>query len=400
MEWAIKSSKIVLPDDIKSGYLIINNSKIIEFRKQYQGNNIVDYSEHILQPGFIDIHIHGWGRGAFAHKGDYASLERMSKDLVHTGTTAYLATSGTMPNAFLEASLQQAADYIETATPKNGAEVIGIHMEGPYISPKYLGMQRDDAVQSPSTAGFEHFNRLARGHIRSMTLAPELDGSLTLIKHLRQQNITVAAGHTAATFDEITQAIQEADLNHFTHSYSAMRGFHHRELGVVGALMYHKNAYAEVAKQTGMTIKPEAFELLYRLKTDKRLVLTTDCVGFADFAVGDEFYHYLRKQKFKIEANGFLRVENEDGSYNKIDPSDYENVRHLEMSFLESVKAVLPRLERGLLSVAQMASENPAHLAGVLDRKGSLTSGKDADILVLNEKLDLVQVYCRGCPQL
>ncbi len=399
MEWAIKSSQIVFPDEIKTGYLVISNEKITGFCTDYQGE-ITDYGDRIIMPGFIDIHIHGWGRGSFAHKGSYDSLSRMSKDLVHTGTTAYLATSGAMPNDFLEFSLAQAADYIESAKAENGAEVIGIHMEGPYINSEYLGMQCADALQPPSISGFKKFNQIARGYIRSMTLAPELSGGLELIKYLRARNITVAAGHTAATFQEITQAIKEAGLNHFTHAYSAMRGFHHRELGVVGALMYHQEAYAEVAKQTGITISPEAFDILYRLKTDKRMVLTTDCVGFADFPQGHEFYHYLRKQKFKIQANGNLRLENEDGSYSEIDTSRYENIKHLEMSFLESVQAIFPRLNNGLLSVAKIASENPAFLAGVSARKGSLEVGKDADILVLDNKLNLLQVYCLGCCQL
>ncbi|MGR6981863.1 N-acetylglucosamine-6-phosphate deacetylase [Testudinibacter sp. P27/CKL/0425] len=399
MEWAIKSSNIVFPNSIESGYLIVKNDQITGFQQQYSGK-VLDYEHNIIMPGFIDIHIHGWGRGAFAHNGSFTSLERMSKDLIHTGTTAYLATSGVMPNDFLEYSLDQAANFIETADPENGAEVIGIHMEGPYISEDYLGMQRADALQSPSISQFDRFNQIARQSIRSMTIAPELPNALALIKHLRNQNITVAAGHTAATFAQITQAIKEAGLNHFTHSYSAMRGFHHRELGVVGALMYHQDTYAEVAKQTGITIKPEAFDILYRLKTDNRMVLTTDCVGFADFPEGESFYHYLRKQKFTVKSNRCLHIEQEDGSFENIDTSIYDNVKNLEMSFLESVQAIYPRLERGLISIAKIASENPAHLAGISARKGSLTSGKDADILVLDTELNLKQVYCRGVEQL
>ncbi|TNH10029.1 amidohydrolase family protein, partial [Testudinibacter sp. TR-2022] len=123
-------------------------------------------------------------------------------------------------------------------------------------------------------------------------------------------------------------------------------------------------------------------------------------VGFADFPAGSEFYHYLRKQKFKTQENGYLRLENSDGSYSEIDTSNYEAIKNLEMSFLESVQAVFPRLDNGLLSVARIASENPAYLAGISARKGSLNSGKDADILVLDNQLNLLQVYCRGIKQI
>lgn len=394
--WAIKSNQIVLPEGIKAGYLLMQQGKISGFAAHFSGDYI-DYSDKIIMPGFVDIHVHGWGRGSFAYKGNQASLKWMSHDLVKVGVTSYLPTSGTMPNAFLETSLREAADYIATATPAEGAEAIGIHMEGPYINEKHLGMQRADCLQRPSIEGFEHFNRLAGGNIRLMTLAPELEGALDLIRHLKQQGITASAGHTDATFDEITAAV-EAGLNHFTHAYSGMRGFHHRELGVIGALMYYQDTYAEVAKQSGITIKPEAFDLLYRLKRDRRMVLMSDCMGYVDFPEGYEFYHYLRKETFRIKQ-GQLEIASDDGDTRHVCACDYGAVQQLEMNFLDSVKNVVDRLDHGLVSVARIACENPAFLAGAADRKGSLLPGKDADILVLDEGLNLVDVYCRGLRQ-
>ncbi|MCW2475979.1 MULTISPECIES: N-acetylglucosamine-6-phosphate deacetylase [unclassified Symbiopectobacterium] len=389
----IKSNRIVFPDGIKSGYLQIQEGKICGFAP-HCASHYIDHSEQIIMPGFVDIHVHGWGRGSFAYKGNQSSLKWMSHDLVKAGVTAYLPTSGTMPNDFLEASLVAAADFIATATAADGAEAIGIHMEGPYISEKHLGMQRADCLQRPSIASFERFNQLAGHHIRLMTLAPELEGALEVIRHLHAQGITVSAGHTDATFAEITAAI-EAGLNHFTHAYSGMRGFHHRELGVVGALMYYQDTYAEVAKQSGITIKPEAFDLLYRLKRDRRMVLMSDCMGYVDFPEGYEFYHYLRKETFRIKQ-GQLEIAADGGDTRQVCPCDYQTVKHLEMNFLDSVKNIVGRLDHGLVSVARIACENPALLAGAADRKGSLSPGKDADILVLDDDLNLLDVYCRG----
>lgn len=392
----IKSNRIITPEGEVSGYLEMASGKITAIHSRYDGDYL-DYSEHILMPGFIDIHIHGWGRGSFAYKGTIDSVRYMTEDLPKVGVTSYLPTTGTMPNDFLESSLQAAAEHIAEYTPTMGAEPIGIHMEGPYINKAYLGLQREDSIQQPSIEGFDHFNKLASGHVKLMTLAPEIEGSLPLIRHLRQQGITASAGHTAATFDEITQAV-EAGLNHFTHAYSGMRGFHHREPGVVGALMYYQDVYAEVAKQTGITIRPEAFDILYRLKTDKRMVMMSDCMGYADFPDGYEFYHYLRKETFVVEGDK-LYLKHDDGSVKTVDRKDYQHVCGLEMNFLESVKAVVDRLDHGLLSVAKLACENPAILAGAVDRKGKLQAGMDADILVLNNDLDLVNVYCQGVQQ-
>ncbi|WMY74489.1 N-acetylglucosamine-6-phosphate deacetylase [Buttiauxella selenatireducens] len=393
---ALKSTHIVTPDGIRAGYLLIENGTILGIEDSWSGP-ATDYGSSYLMPGFVDIHVHGWGRGSFAYKGDHASLVNMSRDLVSSGVTSYLATSGTMPDDFLKSSLAAAAEYLEAATPSDGAEVIGVHMEGPWINPKHLGMQRADCLQSPSIEGFEQFNAQARGHIRLVTLAPELEGSLPFIRYLHGKGITVSAGHTDATFDQITAAI-DAGLKHFTHAFSAMRGFHHRELGVVGALMYYPDVYAEVAKQSGITIKPQAFDILYRLKGDRRLVLMSDCMGYADFPEGYEFHHYLRQETFRIR-HGKLEITAKNGDCQQVSPDDWPVVSGLEMNFLDSVKNIVGRLEKGLESVAQIACHNPAVLAGVASRKGSLAAGKDADILCLDQALNLTHVWCRGVHQ-
>ena len=394
--FVIKSDHIITPDGEIAGFLEVNNGKITAVHHEYAGEYI-DHSEHSIMPGFIDIHIHGWGRGSFAYKGTVDSLRHMSEDLPKVGVTSYLPTSGTMPNDFLESSLQAAAEHIAEYHPAMGAEPVGVHMEGPYINQEYLGLQREDSIQQPSIEGFDHFNTLSGDNVRLMTLAPEVEGSLDLIRHMRSKGVTASAGHTAATFEQITEAI-EAGLNHFTHAFSGMRGFHHRELGVVGALMYHQDVYAEVAKQTGITIRHEAFDILYRLKKDRRLVMMTDCMGYADFPDGYEFYHYLRKETFNVKG-GQLYLTHDDGTVKQVNPCCYKEVEGLEMNFLESVRAVVDRLDYGLCSVARIASENPATLAGVADRKGRLEAGKDADILVLDQELQLLEVYCNGVKQ-
>ncbi|EGT4256285.1 N-acetylglucosamine-6-phosphate deacetylase [Citrobacter amalonaticus] len=393
---SLASDRIVTPDGVKRGYLHIERGKIVGLDNTPRGL-VVDYQHAMLMPGFVDIHVHGWGRGSFAWKGERHSLQAMSRDLVNAGVTAWLATSATQPEAFLLESLSTAAEWITQAKAEDGAEAVGIHMEGPFINAKYSGMQRKEAIQPPSIEGFERYQQAARGHIRLMTLAPELPDALPLIRHLRQAGVMVSAGHTDATFDETTRAI-EAGLSHFTHAFSAMRGLHHREPGVVGALMYHQDTFAEVAKQSGITLRPEVFDILYRLKKDRRLVMVSDCLGYVDFPEGFEFHHYLRQETFRIRHH-LLEITDRDGNSRTVSPDDWADVCTLEMSFLDSVKNVVDRLENSWVSVAQIACLNPAILAGVEQRKGSLTPGKDADILVLNETVNLEAVWCRGVLQ-
>lgn len=393
---SLASDRIITPDGVQRGYLHIEQGQIVGLDNTPRGQ-LVDYRHAMLMPGFVDIHVHGWGRGSFAWKGARHSLRAMSRDLVNAGVTAWLATSATQPDAFLLESLTAAADWIAHAKAEDGAEAVGIHMEGPFINAKYSGMQRKESIQSPSIEGFERYQHAARGHISLMTLAPELPGALSLIRHLRQAGVTVSAGHTDATFDETTQAI-DAGLCHFTHAFSAMRGLHHREPGVVGALMYHQDTFAEVAKQSGITLRPEVFDILYRLKKDRRLVMVSDCLGYVDFPEGFEFHHYLRQETFRIHQH-LLEITDRHGNTRTVSPDDWADVCTLEMSFLDSVKNVVDRLENRWVSVAQIACLNPAILAGVERRKGSLTPGKDADILVLDETLNLEAVWCRGVLQ-
>lgn len=303
-----------------------------------------------------------------------------------------------MPKKILESSYNEAKKIIESFVKGEGAEPIGIHMEGPFINEKYLGMQRLDSVERASIEKFKYYNKISGNNIKLVTLAPEIEGAIDLIKYLDKNNIVISAGHTAATFDEVKVAI-DAGLTNFTHVYSGMRGFHHRELGVVGAAMFFKNTYVELAKQSGITVKPEAFDIMYRLKGDEKLVMMTDCLGLGGFPEGYSFYHYLRKTNFTMEKK-LLKLEMDNGEISYISTDDFEKLKDLELGFLESIKNIVDRLENKWLSVMKIACENPAKIAGVFNRKGSIEAGKDADFLILDQEWNLSEVYCFGKKQI
>lgn len=396
----IKCNNIYTPTGIKKGFLTIENGILKNISESLldSESTYIDYSDKNIFPGFIDIHIHGYGRGSFAYKGDSDSIKNMSKDVVQMGVTSYLLTSGTMPKNFLESSYSEAKNAIELFVKGEGAEPVGIHMEGPFINEEYIGMQRLDSVERASIEIFEHYNKMSGNNVKLVTLAPEIEGAINLIKYLNKNNIFISAGHTAATFDEIKVAI-DAGLTNFTHIYSGMRGFHHRELGVVGAAMFFKDTYVEVAKQSGITIKPEAFDIMYRLKGDEKLVMMTDCLGLGGFPEGYSFYHYLRKTNFTMEKK-LLKLEMDNGEISYISTDDFEKLKDLELGFLESIKNIVNRLENKWLSVMKIACENPAKIAGVFNRKGSIETGKDADFLILDQEWNLSEVYCFGKKQI
>ena len=396
----IKCNNIYTPTGIKKGFLTIENGILKNISESLldSESTYIDYSDKNIFPGFIDIHIHGYGRGSFAYKGDSDSIKNMSKDVVQMGVTSYLLTSGTMPKKFLESSYNEAKKIIESFVKGEGAEPIGIHMEGPFINEKYIGMQRLDSVERASIEKFKYYNKISGNNIKLVTLAPEIEGAIDLIKYLDKNNIVISAGHTAATFDEVKVAI-DAGLTNFTHVYSGMRGFHHRELGVVGAAMFFKNTYVELAKQSGITVKSEAFDIMYRLKGDEKLVMMTDCLGLGGFPEGYSFYYYLRKTNFTMEKK-LLKLEMDNGDISYISTDDFEKLKDLELGFLESIKNIVDRLENKWLSVMKIACENPAKIAGVFNRKGSIEAGKDADFLILDQEWNLSEVYCFGKKQI
>ena len=357
------------------------------------GDADYDYSGLMLIPGFIDIHVHGWGRGSYIFQGTASSIGRMAEDLPRAGVTAFLASSGAAAPEFIEQSMQAAAEYIASTHPAGGAECLGIHFEGPFLNIEQCGMQNPEYIVSPDIGLFEHYQQLANNSIRLVTLAPELPGGLELVKHLRANAVTVSAGHTAATFDEMALAVA-CGVQSFTHTFSGMRGLHHREPGVVGAALYFDQCYCEVAKQTGMTVRPEVFTILYRIKTADKIIHSTDCVGYGDMQDGAVFKHYLRQAEFSVEGTELvMKTAGKTERYNRL---DYNVVKDIELSYIQSVRNIIANVHPSVPDVIKMTAENPAKLIGVFDRKGSITVGKDADLLVVNTAFELQAVFCNG----
>lgn len=359
-------------------------------------DTVISYGDKVIMPGFIDIHIHGWASGSFAYEGTEESLENMSRELVKEGVTSYLATTTADSVDNLVFRLNNSRKYIKRWTPEMGAEVIGIHMEGPFINKKYKGMQKEENFLNPSIEILDRFiNTAGKGYIKLITIAPELPGAKEFIQYSNKLGIQISVGHSAAEFEDIKN-LKEYGIGGFTHMYSAMSGFHHRRLGCVGAALYFDDMYVEFAKQTGLTVAPEAFKIAYKIKGPQKIILVTDCVGLA--CVQEPRYHYIRKCTF-VPIEGGIKLVYDDGREDIIHKNEYEKLRNLELSFLGSVKNVVKNVNASIADIVTMACENPAKYIGVYDRKGSIEKGKDADLLIIDEKWNIVDVYINGRKQ-
>ena len=355
-------------------------------------NEIIDYSDFIIIPGFIDNHIHGWGTGSFWFEKSKKSITEMQKNLPKEGVTSFLATTGADTIEEILNQIDEANEIYES--DQIGAEVIGVHLEGPFISKDYKGMQKEENCILPNLEFMKSFynRQKSKDLIKLMTMAPELEGAKEVAEFCKDKGIQLSIGHTGSTFDKIKE-MKDYGFGGFTHTFSGMRGMHHRELGVAGAALYFDDMYCEFAKQTGLTVRHEAFDIALRIKTSDKIILATDCCGLA--MTDKPWHHYVRKITLIPQEEGVL-IKHDDGREELIDNSKYENVRALEMSYIDSVKNVIKHSKVDIFDIMKMASINPAKYVNVFDKKGSIDINKDADLLVVDDEFNLIQTILKG----
>ena len=407
----IYSKNIYLEDKKISGFIKIEDKKIIDIAeaeeeftkdslKDYilknlnwnSDNEILDYTNLTIIPGFIDNHIHGWGTGSFWFEKSKKSITEMQKHLPKEGVTSFLATTGADTTEEILTQIDEASDIYESE--QVGADMIGVHLEGPFISKDYKGMQKEENCILPNLEYMKLFynRQKSKDLIKLMTMAPELEGAKEVAEFCREKGIQLSIGHTGATFDNIKE-MKDYGFGGFTHTFSGMRGMHHRELGVVGAALYFDDMYCEFAKQTGLTVKHEAFDIALRIKTSDKIILSTDCCGLA--MTDKPWHHYVRKITLIPQDEGVM-IKHDDGREEVIDNSQYENVRDLEMSYIDSVKNVIKHSKVNIFDVMKMASINPAKYVNIFDKKGSIAVNKDADLLVIDDDFNLIETIVRG----
>lgn len=328
-----------------------------------------------LLPGFIDIHVHG----GFGH--DFMDAERDGLDAItrfHAshGTTTMLATTVTASKEAIDLVLQRVAAYRTDEMPY--AQLIGVHLEGPFISVKWPGAQNPAFIVPPSPAWLEEWTSRYPGLVRMQTLAPETDGALEYIRALVQHGIVAACGHTDALYAQVEAAVDRG-LSHAVHTFNAMRGLHHREPGTVGAVLTDERITAEVIAD-GHHVHAAGIRLLARAKGDSGLVLITDAIAAAGLGDGD----YSLGGLDVVVRSGVARLKQGDslaGSTLTMDAALRFAVREAGLS---------------VPAASRMASGNPARVLGLSDVTGELAVGKQADVLLLSRELELERVWIRG----
>lgn len=324
-------------------------------------------STHLLVPGFIDLHIHG-ANNHDVMDGTAEGLLEISHALAIEGVTSFLATTMNSDNEHIEQILKLITEIRKVEN--NGAGILGIHLEGPFISQAKMGAQRGQE-QIPDSNLFKKWQSIAEGGIKIVTLAPELPGAREFIKTLKDMNVIASIGHTNAKYEECIEAIN-AGCTQATHLFNAMRGIHQREPGAAGALLLSNKIFSEVIVD-GLHLHPAIIDLILRLKHKDHVLLVTDamrakCMGDGTYELGGH----------QVQVQG-QRVELQDGT-----------LAGSVLRMPEAIQNMMKFTKCSLIDAIDMATRNPAHVLGIGDRKGIIEVGKDADLVVMSHQFEVL----------
>lgn len=328
----------------------------------------------IVLPGFIDEHIHGCN-GSDAMDADPEALDNIARSLASEGVTGFLATTMTEKHEKIMKALSVIGAYRKNQA-EHGARVLGVHLEGPFISAKYCGAQDPSYIQKPSVEAFKIYQEASGDSIRLVTLAPE-EGGEELITYLAASGVCASAGHTDATFEVLDKA-KAHGLSSVTHTYNAQRPIHHREVGTVGAAYFMDELYTECICDM-IHSSPAAIKLLLKNKPKNKFVLISDAMRAKAMPEGES---ELGGQKVFIK-NGEARLQNGAlaGSLLKMNTAIQNLVEHCGVAFTDAVDC---------------ATINPATNIGLEAEYGSISVGKHADFAVLDANYSVTQTVRDG----
>ena len=368
----IKNGKYILPDGILENVVLAFDKKIIGFTDEIpKGAEVIDADGGYVAPGLIDIHIHGY-LGEDTSDGTADGIFKIANGIMKNGVTSFCPTTMTVSTEEINQALNVVRSLKEKSKDWEGAEILGVNLEGPFINPKKKGAQAETHIKKPD-ARFVLDNA---DIICLATIAPETEGGCDAIREITQKSgVVVSVGHTDASFEEALEGIK-AGATHVTHLFNAQTPLHHRNPGVVGAALL-ENVTTELIADT-FHVHKGLFELIARIKGDK-LVLISDCTRAGGMPDGE---YTLGGQPIFVKGVQCLL---EDGT-----------IAGSVLKLNDAVKNFRDNTDLPFWKVVAAASLNPATAIGVSDRKGSLEAGKDADIIITDSDFNILKTVIGG----
>lgn len=369
----IQSKNVWINEQFQPAQLEIDNGKICNILPYGFKEVSNDYGQLKVLPGLIDMHCHGFN-GMDCNYVDRQGFKHWMNSLPKEGVTSFLATTSTAPESNLLQSFACIKETIEEHS--NGAQCLGIHVEGPQISFEYKGAHNPYLIQKPCIEQFDRYQNAAGNMIKLICIAPEMDDN-NLIKYCTENGVKVTIGHTGATYNECLEASKNG-AGSFTHTFNGMRGLHHREPGTAGAALAMDNMYAELICD-GVHVHYSVAKIMAKAKGKDRLILVTDAVQIKGLKPG--IYETPgRWVEVKEDGCGRLKDGRLAGSSNKM---------------ITMLKNCIQECGIDEVIAINAATKNPANFLE-LKNKGILDSGKDADITIIDDNFEVIQTYCYG----
>ncbi|MDO4267112.1 MAG: N-acetylglucosamine-6-phosphate deacetylase [Eubacteriales bacterium] len=377
----IQSKKVWIADQFVPAAIEADHGKITKILPWGTGSADADYGDLRIVPGFLDIHCHG-AYGFDTNDANEEGLRRWTKRIVDEGVTGFLATTITQSEEVLTAALSNVARVMEDGY--EGAEILGIHFEGPYLDMVYKGAQPEQYIVKPSIGQFERYQKAARGNIRYITMATETDEDFALTRYLADHGVVVSIGHSAATYEQAVMAWANG-ASSMTHVYNGMSPFNHRKNGLVGAAYRLRTMYGEIICD-GNHSTLAALNNYFMSKGPDYAVMVSDALMAKGSPAGT---------KYMFGGNEIIIYE--DGSAHLTGAG---NLAGSTLRINDGLRLLVEEAMVPFNYALNSCTLNPAKCLGIENRKGQIRVGCDADLVVLAPDYSVRQTYCRGQAQL
>ena len=363
----IKGGKVFQEDgSFLEQTIYINDHRLVDKAEYQDDGEVIDAEGLLVLPGLVDIHSHGAAGEDFSD-GNPEGLKKILQYEKRCGITSYCPTSMTFPKE----RLRQIFASIKGAQTEEGAKVVGINMEGPFLDPVKKGAHVEEWIAAPDAAFVRELNQDVDGLVRLVTLAPNMDGAEEFIKEMHEE-VCISLGHTAADYDCASRAMK-LGAHHVTHLYNAMQPFGHRAPGLIGAAMDDPECMVELICD-GYHIHPSAIRAAFRMFGPERVILISDSMRATGMENGT--YELVGQEVTVKDRKAVLKDGTLAGS-----------ATNLYGCMCKAVEFGIP-LEQAIMA----ATANPARSIGIFDRVGSIRIGKQADLLLVSENLELKRV--------
>ena len=373
----LQSRRVWLAGQFVPAQLEVADGKIVNVYPFGTKTADVDYGNKRIVPGFIDVHTHG-AYGFDTNDGEPEGLRDWMRRIPEEGVTSILPTTVTQMPEVLTKAVANVAKVVEEGY--EGAEILGIHFEGPYLDMEYKGAQPPEAIAKPTVEQFKMYQEAAHGMIKYITMAPEHDPEFALTKYCSQNGVVVSMGHSSASYEQALMGIANGAMS-MTHVYNGMTPYHHRKPGLVGTALRVRDIYGEIICD-GCHSHLAALNNFFTAKGRDYSIMISDSLRAKHCPPGGNYE--LGGHPIEIGEDGLARLKGTD------------TIAGSTLNINKGLRILVEEAMVPFDAALNSCTINPARVLRVDDRKGKLTAGYDADIVVLEDDYAVAQTYCKG----